>query len=109
MGTERTLFFFDAMFPDPESFGGQINDLASLRHCCWLGAQIRLTVLTAGDWINNDLIWLLHLLEVMPPMPCLTTWCFPAFLSQALWGTDKTIRRGRKTTIVAIFRSLSFQ
>jgi hypothetical protein len=38
-------FFFNAMLSHPEPLGWQIDDLASLWHIGWAGAQVPLTVL----------------------------------------------------------------
>jgi hypothetical protein len=56
VGTDRTLFFFHAMFGDPEPLGRQVDHLPSLWHICWLSAQIVLAMLAADDWMNEDLI-----------------------------------------------------
>jgi hypothetical protein len=48
MGTTGALLFFHPMFSDPEPFGRQVDDLASLWQFCWTGAQIVLKVASIG-------------------------------------------------------------
>ena len=60
MKTPGALFFFHAMFPDPEPFGRQVDHLAPLGQVCWLGAQIVVAMLAAKNWMNEDLIGGLH-------------------------------------------------
>ena len=56
MGTHWALLFFHAMFRNPQPPGRQVDDLASLRQVCWLGAQIVLAMLAVEDGMNEDLI-----------------------------------------------------
>src|SRR6266851_556005 len=109
VGTDRTLFFLNTMFRDPEPLGRQIDHLPSLWHVCGLGVQIVLAMLAAEDWMNDDLIRRLHLPQVMPTMSWLSTGLLAALLSQALGRTHKTIGGGRQTAIMAIFGLLPFQ
>ena len=109
MVTHRTLFFFHAMFGDPEPLGRQVEHLASLRHGGFLGAQIVLALLAAEDWMNEDLIGLLYLPQVMPTMSWLSTGLLAALVSQALGRTHKTIGGGRQTAIMTIFGLLPFE
>jgi len=109
MVTHRALLFFHPMFRDPESLGRQVDDLTSLWYVCRLGAQIVLAVLTTLDRMNEDFIRCLDLPQVMSTMTCLPTRFLAALCAQALGGTNKTIRGGRQTAIMAIFGLLSFE
>jgi hypothetical protein len=73
MITRWTLFFFDAMFDDPEPFDGQIHHLTPLWQVCWLQTQIMLATFTTDNGMNEDLIRHLHLPQVMPAMTFLST------------------------------------
>ena len=80
METGWALFFFDTMFRDPESLGGQVDHLASLRERGFLGAQVVLAVLTAHDGMDEDFIRHLHLPQMVSTMAWLPTWLLAAFL-----------------------------
>jgi hypothetical protein len=109
VGTDRALFFLNAMFGDPEPLDWQIHHLTPLWQCCWLAAQIVLAVLAACDRMNEYLIRHLDLLEVMPTVAFLPTGLLAALLPQALGRTHKPIGGGRQTTIMAIFGLLPFE
>ena len=66
MKAPGTLLFFHTMFGDPESFGWQVHHLTPLWHGGFLGAQVVLAALTAFNGMHEDVIRLLHLLEMMP-------------------------------------------
>src|SRR5260370_32010998 len=85
-----TLFFFHAMFRDPEPLGRQIDDLASLRQVCWLGTQIVLATLAADDVMIEDLIGHLYLLLVMPTMAHLARQATSRSFSASSWGDEQS-------------------
>jgi hypothetical protein len=91
VGTDRTLFFLNAMFRDPEPLDGQIDHLASLWQCCGLVAQILLAVLTAFNRMNEHLVGCLYWLQIVSAMAFLATGLLAALFAQALGCTDKTI------------------
>jgi len=97
------------MFADPEPLDRQVNDLASLRQLCWLAPQILVAMLTAEDWMNEDFIGRLYLLEMMSAMSLLPTGLLAALFPQALERANKTIRGGRQAAMMTIFGKLSFQ
>jgi len=94
------------MFDDPKPLDGQVEHLRPLWHNCWVGTQIVLAVLATKNGMYEYLIRCLYLPKVMPMMAVLSTSCLDALLAQAFRRTNKTIRRRRQTTIMAIFRLL---
>jgi hypothetical protein len=109
MKAPGTLLFFHAMFRDPEPLGWQVHHLAPLWHAGFLLTQVVLAALTAFNGMNEDVIRVLHLVEMMPTVAFLPAGLLPAPLAQALGWPHKPIRGRRQVTIVAIFGLLSFQ
>jgi hypothetical protein len=105
----RTLFFFHAMFGDPQPLGRQINHLASLREAGFLGPQIVLTLLATADGMNEDLIGRLDLPQVRASMALLSAWFLATLVPQALGGTNEAVGGGRQTAIMAVFSELPLQ
>jgi len=109
VGAGWTLFFFRAMFGDPKPLGRQIDHLASLRDTCRLGTQIVVTLLTADDRVDEDLIGRLHLSQVMPTMAHLAAWFLATLLPQALGYTHEAVGGGGQTAIMTIFGLVPFE
>src|SRR5437763_2896500 len=59
--------------------------------------------------MHEDVIRLLHLLEMMPTMALLSSGLLAAFFAQALGWPHKAIRGRRQTAIMAVFGLVSFQ
>jgi hypothetical protein len=68
-----------------------------------------LAALTAFNGMNEDVIRLLHLLEMMPTVSDLSAGLLAAFFPQALGWPHKAIRGRRQITIMAIFGLLPFE
>src|SRR5260370_20912405 len=96
------------MFGGPKALDLQVHDLAALWHCCWLRTQILLAVFTALDCMDENLIGVVHLPQMMPPVPLLPTRLLPALFPQTLGGTHEAIGGGWQTTIMAIFALVPF-
>ena len=96
MKASGTLFFFHAMFRDPEPLDRQVDHLTPLWQVCWLGTQIVLAMLAADDGMNEHLIGCLHLPQVMPTMALLPTGFLPLFCRKLLGGRTKRSEEGGK-------------
>src|SRR6266702_4653344 len=109
MKAPGTLLFFHPMFRDPEPFGWQVHHLTPLWHGGFLLAQVVLAALTACNGMHEDVVRLLHLLEMMPTVALLCAGLLAAFCAQALGWPHKAIRGRRQVTLMAVFGLLSFQ
>src|SRR5256714_10284394 len=108
MKAPGTLLFFHTVLGDPELFGWQVHHLTPLWHGGFLLTQIVLAALTAFNGMNEDVLRLLHLLEMMPTVSDLSARLLPAFFPQALGWPHKAIRGRRQVTIMADVGLLSF-
>src|SRR5258707_14499794 len=109
MGTERTLLFFDPMFGDPKPLDWQVHDLTPLWHCCWLRTQILLAVFTVLDFMDENLIGVVLLPQMMPPVPLLPTRLLPALFPQTLGRSHQTIGGRWQTDIPDICGFVPFE
>src|SRR5436305_11991632 len=103
MKAPGTRLFFHTMFRDPEPFGWQVHHLTPLWHGGFLLTQVVLAALTAFNGMNEDVIRLLHLLEMMPTVSLLSAGLLAAFFRQALGWPHKSMGGGMQTVMIALF------
>jgi hypothetical protein len=104
-----TLFLLALMFLHHHPTRRHLHHLSPLQPTHRNLPQVRLTVVTVFDRMNNHLIGTRREPQRTAPVAFLPSWLLAALLAQALGLTAEAIRRGRQVAIVAIFAHLLLQ